>query len=123
MLGDSPAALERVAQSCLPPVWERLFVEHLGRRLKIREDKDCNGHRTPRAWVTHTRAPVPRQTPVSAIARGRRGRWWRAAAWTAATGAALRNASEDFVMVMYGYYLEQACPRKVEHMKLIVTKY
>ena len=54
----------------------------------------------------------PVSAHVSAISRGRRGRWWRAAAWTAATGAALRNASEDFVMVMYGYYLEQACPRK-----------
>ena len=31
------------------------------------------------------------QTPVSAIGRGRRGRWWRAAARTAAAAAALRN--------------------------------
>ena len=43
--------------------------------------------------------------PVSAISRGRRGRWWRAAARTAAAGAALRNAREDSVWVMYHYYL------------------
>ena len=46
--------------------------------------------------------------PVSAISRGRRGRWWCAAARTAAAGAALRNAREDSVWVMYGFYLELA---------------
>ena len=51
-----------------------------------------------RACVGNTHGP---HTPVSAIGRGRRGRWWRAAAWTAAAGAALRNAREDSVLVMY----------------------
>ena len=48
------------------------------------------------------------QTPVSAISRGRRGRWWRAAARTAAVAAALRNPGDRFVWVMYGFYLELA---------------
>ena len=39
-----------------------------------------------RTYVGNTHGP---QTPVSAIGRGRRGRWWRAAARTAA--AALRE--------------------------------
>ena len=43
--------------------------------------------------------------PVSAISRGRRGRWWRAAARTAAAGAALRNAREDSVTLMYHSHL------------------
>ena len=52
--------------------------------------------------------------PVSAISRGRRGRWWRAAARTAAAGAALRNAREDSVTVMYHYYLGLALRTEAE---------
>ena len=58
-----------------------------------------------RTCVGNTHGP---QTPVSAIGRGRRGRWWRAAARTAAAGAALRNPGDRFVWVMYGFYLELA---------------
>ena len=49
-----------------------------------------------------------RHTPVSAIGRGRRGRWWRAAAWTASGWGPLRcgnrNASDRFVWVMSHSY-------------------
>jgi len=55
-----------------------------------------------RTCVGNTHGP---HRPVSAISRGRWGRWWRAAARTAAAGAALRNAREDSVWVMYGFYL------------------
>ena len=65
-----------------------------------------------RTCVGNTHGP---QTPVSAIgrqsqaARGRDGpRWWRAAAWTAAAAAALRNARERFEMLMSHSYLELA---------------
>ena len=55
-----------------------------------------------RTCVGNTHGP---HRPVSAISRGRRGRWWCAAARTAAAGAALRNAREDSVTVMYHYLL------------------
>ena len=55
-----------------------------------------------RTCVGNTHGP---HRPVSAISRGRWGRWWRAAARTAAAGAALRNAREDSVWVIYGFYL------------------
>ena len=64
-----------------------------------------------RACVGNAHGP---HRPVSAISRGRRGRWWRAAARTAAAGAALRNASERSVTVMYGFYLELAWALRIQ---------
>ena len=58
-----------------------------------------------RACVGNTHGP---HRPVSAIGRGRRGRWWRAAARTAAAAAALRNPGDRFVTLMYGFYLALA---------------
>ena len=55
-----------------------------------------------RTCVGNTHGP---HTPVSAIGRGRRGRWWRAAARTAAAAAALREKSERFVTLMYTSHL------------------
>ena len=62
-----------------------------------------------RTCVGNTHGP---HTPVSAIGRGRRGRWWRAAARTAAAAAALRNPGDRFVWVMYGFYLALAGARR-----------
>ena len=65
-----------------------------------------------RTCVGNTHGP---QTPVSAIGRGRRGRWWRAAARTAAAAAALRNPGDRSVTLMYGYHLELAYKLTATH--------
>ena len=58
------------------------------------------------------------QAAVSAIGRGRWGRWQRVRARTA---AALRNARDHSVWLMYPYHLELALStyylRAVEHFK------